>query len=249
MYKSKPTSNKNLELFIENLEKDLINPENVKKFRHNITREEQIALKEIRNWDEQTIRIQDKGSRFLLLDNLDYEEKVQHQISRSSFEKISENPNKIYEKIVNAWIEKWYNNKNITKRWEKFITVRDSTPGKMYGNVKMDKIGNPTRVITSGCNTAIENLPIFVENVVYDIASELPSRIKDTNHMLDIINNLNSLGLPLNSILVSFDIINMFPKIDNYLRLSSLKKYLDVCSKNIPPPPINCLLEALGLCI
>ena len=49
MYKSKPTSNKNPELFMENLEKDLINPKNVKKFRHNIMREEQIALKEIKN--------------------------------------------------------------------------------------------------------------------------------------------------------------------------------------------------------
>ena len=57
MYKSKPTSNKNLEPFIDNLEKDLINPKNVKKFWHNITREEQVALKEVRNWDEQTIRI------------------------------------------------------------------------------------------------------------------------------------------------------------------------------------------------
>ena len=98
IYKSKPTSNKNLELFIGNLEKDLINPKNVKKFRHNITREEQIALKEIRNWDQQTIRIQDKGSRCVILHNSDYEEKVQHQINRSSFEKISENLNKIYEK-------------------------------------------------------------------------------------------------------------------------------------------------------
>ena len=44
MCKSKPTS--------KNLEKDLINPKNVKKFRHNITREKQIASKEIRNWDE-----------------------------------------------------------------------------------------------------------------------------------------------------------------------------------------------------
>ena len=42
--------------------------------------------------------------------------------------------------------------------------MEDSTPGKMYGNVKTHKIGNPTRVITSGCNTAIENLSIFVEN-------------------------------------------------------------------------------------
>ena len=82
MYKSKPTSNRNLELFIENLEKGLINLKNVKKFRHNITREEQVS-KEIRNQDEQSIRIQDKGSRFVILGNSDYEEKVRHQINRS----------------------------------------------------------------------------------------------------------------------------------------------------------------------
>ena len=81
----------------------------------------------------------------------------------------------------------------------------------------------------------------------YDIASELPSRIKDTNHMLDIIDNLNSLDLPFNSILVSFDIINMFPNIDNSLSLSSVKKYLDLCSKNILPT--ICLLEGLELCL
>ena len=65
--------------------------------------------------------------------------------------------------------------------------------------------------------------------------------------MLDIIDNLNSLDLSVNSILVSFDIINMFPNIDNNLGLSSVKKYLDLCSGNIPPT--NCLLEALELCL
>ena len=38
----------------------------------------------------------------------------------------------------------------------------------------------------------------------------------------------------------------MFPNIDN-LGLSSVKKYLDLCSKNIPAT--NCLLEALELCL
>ena len=78
----------------------------------------------------------------------------------------------------------------------------------MYGNIKTHKIGNPKILITSGYN-------VFVENVLYDIAGEFLSRIKDMNHMLDIIDNLNSLGLRLDSILVSFDIINMFPNIDN----------------------------------
>ena len=41
--------------------------------------------------------------------------------------------------------------------------MKDSTPGKIYVNVKTHKIGNPTRVILSGCNKAIENLSIFVE--------------------------------------------------------------------------------------
>ena len=77
------------------------------------------------------------------------------------------------------------------------------------------------------------------------LPSELPSRINDTNYMLDIIDNVNSLDLPLNSVLVSFDIINMFPNIDNNLGLSSVKKYLNLCSKNIPPT--NCLLEAFEL--
>ena len=59
--------------------------------------------------------------------------------------------------------------------------------------------------------------------MLYDIAPELPSTIKDTNHMLNIIDNLNSLDLPLNSILVTFDIINMFPDIDICSGLSSVK--------------------------
>ena len=119
--------------------------------------------------------------------------------------------------------------------------MKDSTPGKIYGNVKTHKTGNPKIATTSGCKSTLENL-------LYDTAGELPSRIKDTNHILDIIDNLNFLDLrfTINSILVSFDIINMFPNIDNNLGLSFVKKYLDLCSKNIRT---NCLLEALELCL
>ena len=84
-------------------------------FQHNITREEQTALKEIRNWDKQTIRIQDKGSSFVTFHNSDYEEKVHHQTKRSSFQKISENLTKFMKKIYN-WIEKWYDKKSIGKK-------------------------------------------------------------------------------------------------------------------------------------
>ena len=56
---------------------------------------------------------------------------------------------------------------------------------------------------------------------------------------------MNSVDLPLNSVLVDFNAINMFPNIDNNLGLSSVKKYLDLRSKNIHLT--NCLLETLEL--
>ena len=67
-----------------------------------------------------------------------------------------------------------------------------------------------------------KNFPFFVANVLYDISSKLPSRIKDAKHILDIIDNLSSLDLSLNYVLVSFNIRNMFRDIDNNLELSSV---------------------------
>ena len=68
----------------------------------------------------------------------------------------------------------------------KFIIPKDATAGKRYSLIKTLN-GNPARIITSGCNTAEENLSIFVEKVLYKIAELIPSCIKDTCHMLQII--------------------------------------------------------------
>ena len=69
------------------------------------------------------------------------------------------------------------------------------------------------RVISSGCSTAVESLSIFVEKELYKLAENLPLRIKDTNGMLNIIDNLNNNCIPENVFLISFDVVNMFPSI------------------------------------
>ena len=115
----------------------------------------------------------------------------------------------------------------------------------MYGLVKTHKVDNPVRIITSGFNTAVENLSIFVEKVLYKEVERVSSRIKDTSHMLDIIDNLNDSDMPENSVLVSFHVVNMFPSIDNESGIKAVKKVLnDRESKN---PPTECMLEALSI--
>ena len=118
----------------------------------------------------------------------------------------------------------------------------------MYSLVKTHKVGNPVRVITSGCGTAIENLSIFVEKCLYSEVLKIESRVKDTSEMLTIIDNLNkSNTLTSDCRSVSFDIINMFPSIDNISGLKAVKSILDARQDQFPPT--TCIIEALKLCL
>ena len=84
------------------MENDLFNPSNIRKPRNNLNKNEKLALKEIKSWDDKVIRVQDKGSRFVVLSNDDYESKVQHQIERSSFTEIDIEYSKNFEEKVNS---------------------------------------------------------------------------------------------------------------------------------------------------
>ena len=73
LFCSKETKCKGMELFIEALENKLFNPNNIQKLRKNLNKNEKLDLKEITSWDDKVIDVQDKGSRFVILSNHDYD--------------------------------------------------------------------------------------------------------------------------------------------------------------------------------
>ena len=75
-----------LGLFLANVRRDLINPENIRQASNNLSKKERAALKELRN-SNVVIRIQDKGSRFVLIDEKDYEEKMFGQLNNQFYYK------------------------------------------------------------------------------------------------------------------------------------------------------------------
>ena len=86
----------------------------------------------------------------------------------------------------------------------------------MCGLVKTHKVNNLVRVINSGCATAVENLPIFVERCLYPEVLKIKSRIQDTSEMLNFIDYLNKSNiLTEDYIIASHDINNIFPSKDN----------------------------------
>ena len=131
LYRSRETKCKSLELFIEAMENDLFNPSNIRKPRNNLNKNEKLALKEIKSWDDKVIRVQDKGSRFVVLPNNDYERKVKHQIEGSSFTETDIDFSKNFEEKVNSWISKWTSKRVIENNWKRFITLTNSRSEKM----------------------------------------------------------------------------------------------------------------------
>ena len=79
----------------------------------------------------------------------------------------------------------------INNNWKRFITPTNSRSGKIHGLVKIRKVNNLVRIITISCNTATESLPIYIEHVLFELSEGVPSRIEDTNHLLDTIDNMN----------------------------------------------------------
>ena len=83
-------------------------------------------------------------------------------------------------------------------------------------------------MITSGCSTAMET-------VLFDLGNDLQSRLRDMAHMPNIVDELNRSNLPSESILVGFDIVNMFPSIDNNFRLKTVFEILESLINKFPP--------------
>ena len=93
----------------------------------------------------------------------------------------------------------------------------------------------------------MEKLSKFVETVLFDLANDLPSRRRDTGHMLNIVDELNRSNLPSESVLAGTDILNMFPSIDNNFGLKTVFEILE--SRVYKFPPTQSVIEALELCL
>ena len=101
------------------------------------------------------------------------------------------------------------------------------------------------RLLTAGCNTVIENLAIFVEKHCAPMTQDIKTRIKDTLHLLCIIDDLNKTILPPNTKLVAFDIHNMYPSIDNKRGVEVIRNLLN--SRTTLKPSTDCVIEALEI--
>ena len=164
------------------------------------------------------------------------------------YKTLDSDPSASFSDIISEWSYKWLQKEQIDQNIANWVINNKAKPGKAFGTIKTHKEGNPLRLITSCCGTAIENLSAFTEFYLKPLAQKLPSFVKDTTHLLQKIEELNRSGpFPEGTLLVSWDVVSMFPNIDNNLGIKAVTEALN--SREIQIPSTECIIEAVKICL
>ena len=219
-----------LETFLATIENKIFD---VHRARHypvsNLSKSEHKTLHRLRTSKNIVVRLQDKGSRFVILDRTDYIDKVESNLNDGSFDLLLADLSSSYYQMVRDWGVKWVNKGEIAQPLLDYIINPDAKPGKNYGLIKTHKPNNPIRLITSGNGTAVKNLSLFTEYFLHPCVKKEPQILIDTTALLKKVEDINRRfsPFPAGTLLVSWDVISMYPSIDNKVGLDACKTALD----------------------
>ena len=246
------TQNHCLELFIERITKDLLQTSTStrSKLPDNLPPETRKALDEMRKWKEVVIRPADKGSKYFFLDRSDYVKRVRdHLYDSETFETVSkdEAENQVKQAIID-WTSEYSEEEGMTDKIFNWVTPDDfCKPGNNYVNPKAHKPEKnyPGRLISTGCASAIKNLSALTSHELTKV--QLQYAIRDTNHFLQKIEELNESGMLHNKTVIhaSFDIEAMFPSISKDMGMEQCRKHLD--KRENPIFSTDCIVKALEI--
>ena len=131
------------------------------------------------------IRNQDKGSRFVLLNSMDYVDKMEDYLNDNpSLCTLYEDPTDTFLQRVSAWSQNWLSKGEINDTVVDFVTNHSAQPAKNYGLVKTHKPGCKFRVTTAGSNSATIHLSAFTEKFLGPLARSQEHILVDTTVFL-----------------------------------------------------------------
>ena len=185
---------------------------------------------------DRAIRISkaDKGGAVVVQNTEAYICEANRQLSNTlHYEKLESDPTVQIAKESNKIIYSLYEDEDIsptTKTWA-IVNPNLVRPQQFYHLPKIHKtLDNPPgRPIISGVGGPTEKLSKLVDHWLIDLVTELPSYVKDSTHMLNIIQEWNLLHgpLPPNTRIVTIDVVGLFTNIPHSDMELAVRYFLD----------------------
>ena len=219
----------------------------------NIPREQHLALKNLSQNKEIIITIPDKGSGVIILNRLDYVNKMQDILTdttkfrKATNQDIYDISRKIETRVRNYLRNHLHKPGLITDDEYKKLYPNGSHIGIMYGLPKVHKSGIPMRPICSAIGTSTYELGKYVANIIKPASTNnLGTDLDNTFKFVEQIKGIDISDLKM----ASFDVRSLFTNIP-------LKKAIKVCLDRLyrgkidikPHIPEKVLEKLLHLCV
>ena len=233
---------KNLKICLSSIKSEIMDPYNRNKAEPNLPKHEFQAIKELIRLQRDriiTIKMCDKGAGIIVTNFTDYIEASMKHINskqndkKSYYKEVDEISVENAIKEINVVLDEAYDNNTITKQELNAMNPDGKNASKFYANFKVHKEhinGNlpEIRPIISGCGSYLENVSLYVEHFIKDLATKHASKLKDTPDFLRKLEEVKSKGaLPKDAILLVTDVSALFTNIPKNEGIEATKEALN----------------------
>lgn len=216
----------NIHKLIQQDQKALNSYTTTNNIQDNLSQEERRALKDLKTNPNIIIKLADKGSNIVIMDQSQYLIEAHRQLNNTThYKSIPDTLQLHIQPQIRTISDSLYQKKFITHKQKDFLYGPDQPRlRQFYLLPKIHKdpatwtVPNeiPTgRPIVSDCKSTSYNIAMYIDHFLGPLSTKHPSYLKDTYHFLDII---KSITVPTNSYLFTIDIDSLYTNIETIYR-------------------------------
>ncbi|KAL9960667.1 hypothetical protein ACROYT_G034153 [Oculina patagonica] len=211
--------------------------------RKNLTTEEIAALASLRRRDDIVIKPADKDGAVVVWARQLYVQEAERHLSDANFyRQLSHDHTNENNERVQVVVKDAIQSGELPAS-ASYLIIDQPLTSKFYLLPKIHKPGNPGRPIVSACNCPTELIATYLDRITTPLVHNLPSFVKDTNHMLQI---AESFRFPeLTNYVFTMDVKSLYTVIPNQDGLLALEHFLD--KRSVLQPPTHTLLRLAEL--
>ena len=240
-----------MEVFLSRVEEELFTVIERRVKHSNLSQEEWKAIRSLADDRNIVIKKPDKGSCVVIWDRNDYIAEAEKQLSNKvAYKQVNFKEKNLCDlvEIRNRFFRGLKLDGHISEKEVKYFMYeykKVTNLGKLYLLPKIHKrlydvLGRP---VISNCGTPTEKVSEFLDHHLKPIMQEGWSYIKDTEDFLKKVQNMGK--IPQDSILVTADVVGLYPSIPHNAGLKALKDALG-CRQN-KKIPTNMLVKMAEL--
>ena len=205
-------------------ESDLNKAKIQKASRQNLKKAEIAALGSLKTNTNIVIKKADKGSAVVIQDRTDYINEGMKQLSDKKFynEQALDLTN-FHSRLVKYQVEKMLDTKEIDPKCAEYLLIDSPRTANFYllPKIHKGKIPTPGRPIVSANDCPTERISQFVDHFIQPLVPKLSSYVRDTGHLLWLLNDLK----PQNgTIICTLDVTSLYTNIPNDEGISAVRQ-------------------------